>query len=252
MPIDQNEFDISLLRRDPDAFLILCQKYIHINVKYYIKRGMFDRSEYDDIVQMVNELLIRKLPSIAAHFSGEVLLRTYVGVVLQNICLQIYRQQKNTVITIPLPETLAHNSSPEHDLIIEGELKRLHTVLQMYHDDRFKILICFKLHLRIPLQRSDITKWCPAIHDDDRELLMMAFGGMFEEMSVETVFETITRMFNKYEHKKTFGDSTRRWTKAQIVKTLKLLNGNPPQRAHNEETLKILLDKYSPDASPLT
>ncbi|MDD8018849.1 MAG: hypothetical protein PHP42_10790 [Bacteroidota bacterium] len=252
MPLEHNVFDISLLRKNPDAFILLCQKAIHITVKQYTKSGMFDKEEHDDIIQTVNEKLIEKLPSIAVHFSGEVLLQTYINVVIRRICLQLYKGRNKVVETIPLSEHIQADGGPDLDLIIEAEIQRFHTIMQLYQDDRFKMVICFKLHYRLPLRRYEIVRWCPKILKDDKESLMMTFGGMYEEMEVEKVFEEIAAMFNKYEEKAVHGDSIRRWTKAHVEKTIKLLNGTPPRRTHSDESLKILLDKYSMQLPKLT
>ena len=62
MSHSHDELDITLLRADPNAFILQCQNIINIFVKKYIGSGMFNGDDKDDIVQSINEVLIKKIP----------------------------------------------------------------------------------------------------------------------------------------------------------------------------------------------
>lgn len=245
MSFNHDAFDISVLRSDPDAFILGCQKIIRTNVKLYIASRMFSANDEDDIVQTINEELIKKLQTIATQYKSNARLLTYMSVVIRNTCLQIYKQQEKHLTTTPYPEIPpARHSNPLNDMIITDEVRRLQTIVELYHRKRFKLVLCLKLHFRMPVLERDIRNYFPAITKEDKDMLISTFFTAYDTMSVEDVFETIGPMFTKYDGVTTTWKSIRRWTLDHIGRVIILLNGDPPQRAYNEESLKILFDYY--------
>ncbi len=76
MSSNGNQQDVKLLREQPRELIIKYQDIIHIIVKKYIASNMFLASEYEDIVQTVNEDLLSKSERIREQYNGMALLRT--------------------------------------------------------------------------------------------------------------------------------------------------------------------------------
>ena len=244
MPIQHRILDISLLRADPDAFIVACQRIIDIVVRQFIGSGLFDKEDHDDIIQTINERLIHKLHVIDSQYNGLVLFATYLNVVIRNICLQIHRQQKRKKNTIPLFEITTEFGEPDNAIFIEEEIQRFRIIIQLFHKKKFRILLCLKIYFRIPIDEKNILNCFPQISDKHHEHLFVLFGTPFETMNGDEIFKTLTNILNIYEGKKNEPDSIRHWILDQITRILILLNGNPPRRAHNLETLKILLEHH--------
>ncbi|NUN70716.1 MAG: sigma-70 family RNA polymerase sigma factor, partial [Bacteroidetes bacterium] len=101
MDLATHTLDFELLRRDRNRFILQCQRTIAIIVRFHIQKGMFPASEFDDIVQSVNEELIRRLDGVARNFNGSVMLSTYMNVVIRNICLRIHERRLRAPVTEP-------------------------------------------------------------------------------------------------------------------------------------------------------
>jgi len=252
MPHSHDDLNISLLQSDPDAFILQCQKIINIFVKRYISTGMFKPEDKDDIVQSINEALINRLPTIRTQYNGKALLQTYVSAIIQNMCFDIYNSGHESAEQVPFPESkqILYNH-PEKNVLIEEEIKRFHSIIQLFHKQRSKVLLCLKVHYQLLLTLDDIDSCFPGISDQHAEFLLSSFGANYDEMKVEDMFEILTQVFNLYQAKKTQSDSLRRWTQHKADEIIQLLNGRPVRSAHNDESLKILLEKYSAPQSNL-
>ncbi len=238
--------NISLLRSDRNEFVLRCQVIIEMNVKHYISTGMFDSEHARDIMQSVNEELIKRLPGIERNFDGSVRFVTYLSVVIRNICIRIRQKDDNAIATIPLSSSAGKfDADNEHRLLIEDEVHRLRLALRLFHSNRYKLLICMKVYFRIPVTLTEFSNCFPELKGDDREQRLTTLMTMLENGTNKELFTYLLALFNPPEREKLSSDSFRRWTEDNIRRILILLNGDPPTRAHTKETLKILLEHNS-------
>lgn len=241
------QLSISLLRDDPEAFLRHCQPIIEICVHQYTASGMFPYTEAKDIMQSVNERLIKRLDSIARNYSGRVLLRTYLNVTIRNICLRLYEERNSAIKTIRIHEEHGNYSvDPTDAIAVDEELSRLHTVLHLFNTERHKIYLGMKLYLKIPLRNEDLVNWSARLGAADKKLLISSFGGNYSEMSMLGIFTTFAPVWNKIERSNARPQSIEWWANKNVNIIIKLMNGNPPRRSHSKETLQVLLsEEYS-------
>lgn len=238
--------NISLLRTDKDKFLLHCQVIIEMNVKHYIANGMFDSHYAQDIMQSVNEELIKRLPGIEKNFDGSVRLVTYLSVVVRNICIRIHHRDYSAIETIPLSGIAGKfDADNEHRLLIEDEVQRLRTALRLFHSNRYKLLVCMKIYFRIPVTMTEFSDCFPDLKNDDRKHRLATLLTMLENDTNKELFTYLLATFSTTEREKLSWDSFRRWTEDNIRRILILLNGDPQTRTHTKETLKILLEHNS-------
>ncbi len=247
MQDQHDQLTLSLLRDDPEEFLRHCQPIIRICVRQYLASGMFPYAEEKDIIQSVNEKLFAKLEAIDRHYTGRVQLRTYLNAAIRNMCLRIHEERHHTVKTIQIHEEHGHYTiDPTDAIVIDEELERLHVVLQLFYEERHKLYIVMKLYFKIPLRTADISRWDKRIHSAKKRLLLSSFGKHYSEMTINEIFSTFAPVWNSVERTLTAPKSIERWANEQINTIIKLMNGNPPRRAHSKETLQVLLsEEYS-------
>jgi RNA polymerase sigma factor (sigma-70 family) len=240
-----SQFTPELLRSNPELFIQQCQPIIHACIHQYTASGLFPRSEKEDIAQSVNEYLLSSLHSIEQNYDGRVLFRTYVGVVIRNACLRVFQRQYANKIVQHIREDQAHQYEydPTDALLLEEELERLHTVLQLFRSDQQTIYICMKLFFKIPLLQQDLRQWSRRVKSSHRKMLMRTFGRPYGQIAKEDVFDLFAIVWNSFRRYKSTGDGIHRWTARRIRDIIKLMNGNPPRRSHSFESLQTLLSE---------
>jgi len=241
----ENEKDIELLQSDPGALILKYQETVKIIVKKYILAGMFKPSDFDDIVQEVTSTLLVKMPAIQTQYNGKSLFRTYFSVIVRNICVKEHGKFKKEIpVEQKDTDALTDRGHGEENIFIEEETRRFRNILSLYYRQRPKLLLCLKLHYRIPITHEDVRLWYPECSSQDRDTLLGQFGINFDGMDDVEIFRTLTPVMNRNEGKLNSVDAIRKWTDSKIHEIIELLNGNPQRRNHNEETLKILVDDF--------
>jgi len=240
-----NERDIILLRSDPHLLILKYQETVRIIVKKYILAGMFKACDFEDIVQEITSTLLVKIPAMQSQYNGMSLFKTYFSVIVRNICVKEHTKYKKEVtIEQENDGSLIDRTRGDEKILIEEEARRFRRILSLYHHQRPKLLLCLKLHYRIPLTKDDIFAWYPGCSTQDLENLLAHFGADYEVVDDIEIFKTVTPVMNRNEKRLNSVDAVRKWTDSKIHEILRLLNGNPQRRSHNEETLKILIDDF--------
>ena len=246
MSITNGSLDISLLRKNKNEFILQCQRIIDIVVKYFIKSGMFTYEQYDDVMQSVNEELIRRLPSIERTFDNRVLMTTYMNVVIRNICLRIHETiEEEFEAENLLNEHLILNEDYSVSLHIEAEIERLKWILELYGSQKNKLIICMKIYFNIPVTKTDIIRCFNKSTAEERLNFHKQFGTNYHGTLDSENFNSLAPMVNRQENKSTSGASLLRWTLEHLTKIIGQLNGNPPRRSYTKETFKLLFEHFS-------
>ena len=241
----ENDKDIALLRSDPHALILKYQETVKIIVKKYILAGVFKTSDFEDIVQEVNSALLAKIPAVQSQYNGMSLFKTYFSVIVRNICMKEYaKTNRNLKIDQENITVFIDRAHVEERIVFEEEIQRFRDILSLYYKQRPKLLLCLKLHYRIPLTAEDINLWNPKCNFSDRNILLEKFGSNFDDKDNVEIYKTITPVMNEYEKKSNSVDAVRKWTDSKIHEIIQLLNGNPRKRNYNEDTLKTLVDDF--------
>ncbi len=240
--------DITLLRNNKNEFVVRCQKTISIIVKQYIAKRMFSASNFEDIKQSVNVELIKRLPLIEKNYTGEVLLVTYLNVVIKNICLRIYQKEASVITPISLGEIwMLSDENADNNILFSNELERFAVALKLFRSERFKILVCIKVYFSITISSTELKQCFRGITKDDHDRVLDVFEEHYSSNDTSHNFNVLTIMLNKYDRSLFLltEESVRRFTNMMIQKLIVLMNGNPPSRTHTKDTLKVLLEHYS-------
>lgn len=244
--MNHNNLNIHLLYNDPNKLIEDFQPIIRIIVGKFVRSGYFKSHETDDIIQSINvKLLDTKIKKMQAQYNYSCYLSTYFSKVVYNLCLELKRKMKRvTSLNLDEIEIGTYDSQIEGRVYIEEELKKLSTILKLYHKSQARLELCLKLIFRISLRNEDVRKYCPHCSAEDFKALLGNFGSESKDFTDKEIYEIVTPIFNKYEGKKNSADALRKWVKTRIDEIIKSLNGIPKQANYDMETLKILVRKF--------
>jgi DNA-directed RNA polymerase specialized sigma24 family protein len=237
-----------LLRRDPHRLLLEFQDPIRRAVLSFVSRGGFPANTIDDVIQSVNEHLLRRMPNIQKQFDGSVLVRTYLSQIVRNICLSLIRGKQFAREFQELSEEAELDGDPVTDRYsLDRGRVLLEAVLAQFGRHRAKLVLCLKLRFRIPMVTDDILAWSPVCDQLSMTTLLSSFGGDYRSLTEKEVFAIVTPIFNLIEGKQNTPDALRKWLSEKMEDIIELLNGHPPVRTFDEETVEILVqDRFSP------
>jgi RNA polymerase sigma factor (sigma-70 family) len=242
----ENDADVRLLREEPDKLIAKYQEIIRIIVKKYIATKMFRPDDFDDIVQMVNEDILRKIGNIQRQYNGTALLKTYFSAIVRNSCLKIYEKKHREVRMLLLEdEDPVEEETITNGLEIEHDLERIERILSYFGKKQGRVILCAKLYFQIPIDRREILDCFSNCLEEDVKMLMDHFEFSQDRRTAKQVYHIITPILNRYEKKKNTEDAVRRWTVDKIEEIIKTLNSAPHRSEYDKETLKILLEKHS-------
>jgi RNA polymerase sigma factor (sigma-70 family) len=244
--MDGNQLEIGLLHKNPGELIVKYQPIVVVIVQVFMKSGYFRGEEKEEIVQQINEKLLSRIEKIRQQYNGIAQLRTYFSAVIRNLCLEIIRKGRNRDV-IRLVQEYDHNLSYSPDqlnsMIINQELERLENILSMFVTLRIKMQISFKAILRIPVAEKELQEYC--LNGDLNEIIgnsqaILSGSGRNDK----EIYRSLTALFNTVENKSNSLDATRKWITTREDEVIELLNGNPPRAYYDQESFRILLERY--------
>ncbi len=247
--LSNQEIDKILLKDDIGALIQKYQHKIYFYCDHFIYKGLFTKEERSDIIQSVNERLWRKSSKIQYQYSGKSTVSTYLGKIIRNTCLEIYRKNKKVVPTEHVEDErsldylFAQKPSLSLDhLVIQEELTKLREILdQQAPAINAKTIFYFKLCCRIALKEQDITSYfvnCPEIY---LIKLMRDFGGDYQLMKDKDIYAKIHYYESIVLKKTSTIDSVKKWMRYRANQIVKQLNAYSVNSNYDLDSLKILL-----------
>lgn len=243
MSSELNQKDIALLHTNHEQLILGLQGLIDIVINQYINSGKFKYHERQEIKQIINVELIVKIKKIQDQYQEKSLLRTYLCVVIRNICNELLRKKKNTEY-LSLDESVIVEESIGNinTLIVEEEMIRFKNILELYYKQKNKLILCLKLKFKMTVKIEDFQTINKNITQPEFEKFNDSIFP-YEDCSETKIFIALNLLFNKYEEKKNTPDSLRKWVSDKINELIDILNGSPPASKYDKETLQILFEK---------
>lgn len=243
----QNDQDIRLLHDNPAQFLVNYQEVIFIIVRAFIKSRTLRESEYDDVVQFINERLWTRLERIRETYNGKSLLRTYMSVVIRNLVIERQKEHQVHMVEEPLEYYETQSSNPADQLVkmvIRQELERLDKIMKTFHSQRKKFEFCLKVAYRIPVDQSDFLTLTAGLPLKEQSYFWSRFNlnALIEE---KDQYRRLSELFNRLEDQQSrTRDSIRKWVRYRLDMVIQLMNGTPRNAHYNDETIQILFERY--------
>jgi hypothetical protein len=240
-----NERDVELLHNNPHELVIRCQDIFQITLKQFIESGMLRKSEFEDLMQMLNEELLVRIPTIRQNYDGRVLLRTYIAKLATNACLKYYRDRPRATAEDPqYRSSVVEADSVTNPLAISEANDLFHTVLKLFGPRLPRLLVFLKLHVKIEVVKQDLVAAFPNGQDADYQEFLRHFGGDYIHVKEIDVFELAAPIINRMELGYASADSYRRWVYAKVEEICTLLNGDPPTASFDHKNVRVLIENY--------
>lgn len=247
-----NDFDIQLLYKDPNAFVEAHQETVSIIVNKLIRSGFFAYQERDDLVQFINEsLLTDKIAKMQKQYKPEYFVVTYLSKIIHNLCLEYSRKfrkagpEESTADISQLE--ISDDETISRHIMIQEEGYRLDSILKMYYKEHKRIEIFLRVFFGIGINRADILQLYPQAGEQEISAVLEICNPSSdaETKTDKELYETLTKLMNKYEEKQKSPDALRKWLHVKMAEIIELLNGDPKTANYDKETLKILFQfKY--------
>lgn len=243
--MDENKKDIDLLMNDPGALLVKYQNIVEISVVKYCGQGYFPYADVDEVCQYVNEKILIRAENLQKQYNGSSLVRTYLAAVIRNAVLEYVRHHKRSGFSAyeGLDVNKVDSNFSIDKVILREEFERLERILSLFTKKRAKTEICLKMIHRIPITIFDLKKYSDKI-DSEKSYRMIRTLNESMVYKEKDILHIMNDWFSYHEDKTTTIDTMRKWVKGRIKEIIRHLNGFPPTRAYDEESLHILLEKY--------
>lgn len=245
--VQNNEQNIHLLFNDPNAFLEVHQTTIGYIVNRFIHTGFFEVSDRDEIIQYVNEKLLRdKIPKMQQQYDRSYFVTTYLSKIVHNVCLEYARanhRKRRQEVSLDVYQLETANTDNVADaLVIEEEKKKLRTILRMYHKNQARIELFLKVLFGVGITDEQLISLYPTASSTDIHELTARCNATsdLDRKTDKELYEALTNFINKYEQKKNTPDALRKWLDTRIAEIIHLLNGTPKTANYDKETLRIL------------
>ncbi len=241
--MDRNKKDLLLLKSNPNQLIVELQDLIKIIVSRFIKTRQIKYAELEEFKQQINIALFKKIPIIQEQYQGKSFLRTYMSVIIRNICNEILRN-KNSPDYLFVENYLFFEKGYEDidPLILKEESLRLKKIIELFFIKKDKLVLCLKLKFKMRVDFEDLKKINSNITQVEYEKFL-EFINFCSECPDNVIFAQLSTILNKYDNKVNSSDSLRKWTTDKINEIIKILNGNPPTSNYDKETFQILFEK---------
>ena len=245
--------DVDLLRSNPHSLLLRHQETIAIIVKTNIRRGLFSPSDYQDVVQAINEGLIKRFPKMQLQFKGVSTFKTYLSRIIQNLCLSIASEKARTP---PMRELNESDSYEQDDFLdnlpIQLETRRLQRLLNLYQGRRkAEVTLSLKMYYRLAIQASDLNELIQVNPGDPIELIVQHYDSRRLKMTDKEMYSLLTPILNRAGNRESSDDAKRKWVETRIGEILQLLNGKVGPKPYDKEHLRVLVENcFSPFPDP--
>ncbi|MFO7616400.1 MAG: sigma-70 family RNA polymerase sigma factor [Bacteroidales bacterium] len=240
--MDRNELDIKLLRENPDQLLIRFQPVIRIIVRKLCYQGFLPRSETADLVQEINRKLIERLPRIRDQYNGKCQLRTYLSVVIRNICLEEFRKPR--LVAEPRAELYEQASEDLswNQIIIAQEYQRLKRAVSLFGRERSALWTTLRCYADLPVTAGDLTGFDLDPGEEAREQLALMLNDTLNKQKREKL-DALGQVFSALGKKPQNPEALRKWSASRIGELISLMNSKAHGSSYSPETLNLLMEK---------
>jgi DNA-directed RNA polymerase specialized sigma24 family protein len=225
---------------DEETLLFLIKKV----VERYVRQKIIPQREFEDVMMTVVEKVYSRKEKIENAFEGRSTLTTYYIAVINRVCCEVIRKEKQVWQTVEDVESMSTGNTEqtehyetEKKLIVTQEVKRLEYLLLLLNHDKEKVILFLKFYFDIPVDFSDVTGYAK---DRSKEVFLLLTST--KPQSREDTFTCLADVVNKVENKHIGKDAVRIWFTSQLNSLIERLNGNDPGCCHNRESLSILME----------
>ena len=215
-------------------------------VNRFIANKHIPRREKEDVQMAIVERFLIKKEKITNSFQGKSKASTYCIAVLNRMCLETIRKEikhwnlsEDKYIEIREDKGLDSIDS----LIITDEIRFLNNILELFCDDKAKIILFLAYYYQLNISTEIISNY-------DNNYINHNLLELFkypENITKGIIFENLAETANIVENRNNKNDAIRIWLNKIINSIINKLN-SPFQRAnYTKESLEVLFEYYYND-----
>ncbi|MEZ4884732.1 MAG: hypothetical protein R3E32_08415 [Chitinophagales bacterium] len=234
-----NKQDLQLLYSDqPNRIITKYQKLIFKETMIYQSRGSFKQLETSEVVQELNEVLLRRILPKLVQFEGKSLFRTYFKTVLRNLLHETYKRltkvhekQQSAVDYDDISNLDSSNELNWHahqtaeDMVSTEEAielqKNIFEVCLRKHpiEARLDFVLCLKVNQWLVLISKDVFEYWQNCPDNVVVEILSYFGIDYQHFTKGNLFEHLAEIIT-WKHTKELKPDTLRKRYASAEKQL--------------------------------
>lgn len=243
--MQDDQLDVLLLRNSPYDLLLKYQPLFELIARKYARAGYFPFEDCQEMVQTINERFCLHIGKITRQFSGQVLVKTYLSAICQNVIKEYIRslRRRDELMRCHMVCEPEYQVPLYARLVIMDEFSRFDKILILMGHKRHKLLLLMKLLYRIKVDRNDLEAYRSDAMDYISEEVLHQFN-TDPKLKDKDMYAMIFPLFATGEGKVSHPDTLRKWFNYKSAEVIRLLNGNPPRAAYCIDTLQILVERY--------
>lgn len=225
-----NEQDLQLLYSDrPNQIITKYQKLILKETMIYQSRGSLQQLEPSEIVQELNEVLLRRILPKLVQFEGKSLFRTYFKTVIRNLLHETYKrltrvQQKRQAVveyedisnldSVGDEKWYAHQTA--EDRVTSEEASQLQRSIfevclrKQPTKARQDFVLCLKVNQHLLLISKDVFEFWENCSDDVVVEILSYFGIDYQYLTKGKLFERLSEVIGWKHNKALKADTLRK------------------------------------------
>lgn len=232
-----------------NALVVYKQDFFAGIIDGLIRTGFIPYEEFDDLLQNINEILLKNASTYQQNFKGTGSLNGYLYRVIINISksyiLQSLNQRNEVKIFDKLFNIEDSMITQEDKMLITHELKVLKLILNKYETKRKHFIELFlKLIIRFPVEGHDVYHAYSDLKLDVCNSISIRLNEL-NPCSDKTIFTELADSIkeSRYNHKTP--ESMLHDVRREIRSFIKILNNSNPNRStFSPETFQILAELY--------
>ena len=157
IPIVDDKREFKLLFFEYEKLILEYQSMIKRVVTYYCKSYNIKVEDQEDIIQDINEFLLKKKSTFQSNYKGFANPKGFFYKVIENECSRLVKKYVRIKFQPLFSKPILINAEhPEHIYFIKEEISRLGCILSMFQKQRLVLELCIKISFEIPLSENDI------------------------------------------------------------------------------------------------
>ncbi|MGB0839008.1 MAG: RNA polymerase sigma factor [Chitinophagales bacterium] len=209
-----------LANNETQQLVVKYQNLIQLETELYRKKGGFPTYSTEEIVQEVNEVLLRRIVPKLAQFEGKSLFRTYFKTVVRNLLHEIHKrlrkvsqressidlQNINKETTPQVYGILNQVARTENNyggvVVSELERKTYYISLQKHPIAKQKEFeFCAKTNYHLLLQSADVFAYWQNCPDEEVVEILSYFSRTYNHLNKGAIFKHLAHFVSQHNQK---------------------------------------------------
>lgn len=238
---------VSFKKNRPSSDLVAIEEITGIVdnvITGFVVRKAIPSREKEDIAQEVIRKYLEKKDKINEAYKGDANPRTYLTAIFYRMCCELIRSGYKNWDHIQKEDpsekigSLLASSATDNRFIIRNEAQYLQRILELFDDEKAKIILFLKVLYGLTITDTDIAAY------NENYKTMVLDNELFNRKptSNQELFKSLGKLVNLTEKKDIKPDAVRIWLYNRIDQIVKRLNGSMNRANYDRKTFQLLFE----------